>query len=200
MTKLNRWLQNYLIYGLPLVLICVLWSNFQDQKEIFAQGLLSRAAWEILSWNLMLWFVTLIIFLVLMVFNSSTREMVTRRIANIKERDEREVYITGQASKSTFTLTLTILIALLFISVFTFNIRHLEPAERINDQSKSVSIGFNFKLTDKPKIETDQNGNIIFESKDIPLSKSAILLLLIIGQITIFSYSARKLSKDAETA
>jgi hypothetical protein len=197
MNKINRWLQNYLVFSLPFVVVCATWGSIQSDREILVKGsFLTKAAWEVLSWNLMIWFLSLIIFLILMVFVSSTRNMVTRRIANIKERDEREIYITGQASKNAFTTTLSILIFLFFISIFTFNVSKIPPEEIVNNRAKSLSIGFNFKLTDDPRIEKDQAGQVLVESKDIPLSKSAILLLLIVCQISVFGFSARKIAKE----
>ncbi len=192
MNKVNRWLQNYLVFSLPFVLICVTWGTIQSNREILVNGsFFTKATWEILSWNLMIWFLCLIVFLILMVFVSSTRDMVTRRIANIKERDEREIYITGQASKKVFTSTLSILIFLFFISIFTFNVSKIPPEEMVNNRAKSLSIGFNFKLTDDPRVEKDQTGQVLVESKDIPLSKSAILLLLIVCQISMWAITSK---------
>jgi hypothetical protein len=197
MKKVNMWLQNYLVFSLPFVVVCEIWGSIQSDREILVNGsFLEKAAWEVLSWNLMIWFLCLIIFLILMVFVPSTRDIVTRRIANIKERDEREIYITGQASKKAFTSTLSLLVFLFFISIFTFNVSKIPPEEIINNRAKSLSIGFNFKLTDDPKIEKDQAGQVLMESKDIPLSKSAILLLLIVWQISMFGFSARKIAKE----
>ncbi|MBK9322702.1 MAG: hypothetical protein IPM97_07110 [Bdellovibrionaceae bacterium] len=197
MNRVNRWLQNYLVFSLPFVVVCASWGSIQSDREILVSGsFLAKAAWEVLSWNLMIWFLLLIVFLILMVFVPSTREMVTRRIANIKERDEREIYITGQASRVAFTSTLSILIFLFFISIFTFNVSKIPPEEVVNNRAKSLSIGFNFKLTDDPKIEKDQAGQVLLESKNIPLSKSAILLLLIVWQISMFGFSARRIAKE----
>lgn len=185
------------VFSLPFVVICATWSNIQSDREILVDGsFLVKAAWEVLSWNLIIWFLSLITFLILMVFASSTRDMVTRRVANIKERDEREIYITGQASKKAFTTTLSIIIFLFFISIFTFNVSKIPPEEVVSNRGKSLSLGFNFKLTDDPRIEKDQTGRVLVESKDIPLSKSAILLLLIICQISVFGLSARKIAKE----
>ncbi len=197
MNKVNKWLQNYLVFSFPFVLVCMAWGSIQSDREILLSGsFLAKAAWEVLSWNLMIWFLCLVVFLILMVFIPSTREMVTRRIANIKERDEREIYITGQASKKAFTSTLSILIFLFFISIFTFNVSKIPPEEIVNNRKKSLSIGLNFKLTDDPKIEKDPNGQVLVESKDIPISKSAILLLLIVWQISMFGFSARKIANE----
>jgi len=97
--------------------------------------------------------------------------------------------LISQASKKAFTSTLSILI-------FLFNVSKIPPEEIVNNREKSLSIGLNFKLTNDPKIEKDPNGQVLVESKDIPLSKSAILLLLIVWQISMFGFSARKIANE----
>jgi hypothetical protein len=197
MNKVNRWLQNYLVCALPFVLACVAWSATGSEREILnGSSFLLRMTWEILAWNLIFWFFCLVVFLLLMLFVPSTRDMVTRRIANVKERDEREIYITGQASKKTFLSTLSVLIFLLFISIFTFNITKIPPNEVVDGHERRMSITFNFKLMDDPKIERNESGQVLFESKDLPLSKSSILLLLIVWQVAMFALSARKIANE----
>lgn len=174
----------------------MIWGSLKTEKEIVTDPIfLVRALWELLSWSLIIWFVLLIIFLFQMILMPSVREQVTRRIANIKERDERESYLTGKASRSVFISTLSILIVLFFFSIFSFNIRHLAPEEVVNGHNKNLSITMNFKVFDDAKKDTSPEGTIV-ESRDLPLSKSAILLLLIIWQVANFNWSARKFAHE----
>lgn len=198
MKKLNHYIQNYLVFSSPLVFTVMIWAGLvTSEKEILNSGsLLTKIIWELLSWNLILWFVTLIIFLVMIIFLTSTREQVMRRLANIQERDEREIFITGQASRKTFISTLGILIVLLFLSIFNFNIRKLPADEIVDGRAKRLSITLNFKALDESKIERNSNGEILLESKEIPLSKSSILLSLILWQIVSFRMSSRKLQNE----
>lgn len=193
MTKPLRVIQNYLIISSPFVLACMVWGSFSSQKNIFlTNSILLKITWEILSWNLMIWFGALIVFLISLALAPSVREATLKRLANIKDRDEREHYITGEASRSAYIASLSMMILLLFLSIFTLKIYRVPESEAINGKRSNVSIGLQFDLIDKPKTEIGPTGEVIFESKDIPLSKTAIILLLIAWQLIAFNLKARK--------
>jgi MFS family permease len=193
MNKPIRWIQNYLLYALPFVLICMAWGTIHPEKQILTDAtFLTKATWEILSWNLMFWFAVLILFLFLLVVLPEAREKTLKRLANVKERDEREQFITGKASRAAYISTLSLMILLLFFSIFSLNIYRAPEKEAINGKTGTVAIGLGFSLIDKPRIETNSENKVIFESKDIPLSKTAILLALIIWQLASFNFTARR--------
>jgi hypothetical protein len=194
MTKTIRLTQSYLIYALPFVLTCMAWGTISPEREILANAsFLTKAIWEVLSWNLMLWFAILILFLIMLIASSEAREKTLKRLANLKERDEREQYITGKAARTTYISTLSLLVFFLFFSIFSLNINRLPDSEAINGKTGTVAIGLQFTLLDEPRGETNQtNGQVIFESKNIPLSKTAILLILILWQLAAFNITARK--------
>ena len=121
------------------------------------------------------------------------REKTLKRLANLKERDEREQYITGKASRTAYISTLSLLVFFLFFSIFSLNIHRLPESEAINGKTGTVAIGLQFNLLDEPRVETNQaTGQVLFESKDIPLSKTAILLILILWQLAAFNITARR--------
>lgn len=194
MTKTIRLTQTYLIYALPFVLACIAWETISPEKEILANAsFLTRALWEALSWNLMLWFAVLVLFLILLIALPEAREITLKRLANLKERDEREQYITGKASRTAYISTLSVLVFFLFFSIFSLNIYRLPESEAINGKAGTVAIGLQFNLLDKPHVETNQaTGQVIFESKEIPLSKTGILLVLILWQLAAFNFTARR--------
>lgn len=193
MSQAIRWIQNYLLYTLPLVLICMAWGSFKGEKEILQDPtIFTKVAWELLSWNLMLWFAVLIVFLVMLVAIPEAREKTLKRLANLKERDEREQLITGRASRAAYISGLSLMILLLFFSIFSLNIYRAPESEAINGKTGTATIGLNFNLLDKPKVEMNPENKVLFQSSDIPLSKTAIILLLIIWQLTIFNITARR--------
>ncbi len=193
MINKTRIIQNYLLFSLPFVIICMIWNTISPEKEILLNPtIFTKIAWEMLSWNLMVWFAVLILFLFMIVIVPSTRESTLKRLANINERDEREEQITGRASRMTYISTLSIMLLFLFLSMFTINIYRAPEAEAINGKRGNVSIGLSLNLLDEPKVESDTTGEVIFESNDIPLSKSAIILILIAWQLLAFNISARR--------
>lgn len=193
MKKTIRWMQNYLLYALPFVLICMGWQTIQPETTILTNAnLLIKMIWEVLAWNLILWFVTLTLFLIFLVVIPEAREKTLTRLANLKERDEREQLITGRAARSAYISTISVLILLLFMSIFSFNMYRVPQEDAVNGKTGFISIGLSFDLLDEPIGETKSRGNTIIESHSIPLSKTAIILGLIIWQLAVFSFSARR--------
>lgn len=174
------------------------WSSIQTKRVILDHNsLLLRMAWEVLSWNLMMWFLILFFYLILLVVHPSTRETTITRLTRIKERDEREQIITGQAARSSFLVTLSLLILLLFVSVFSVDVSKVPETEIREGRTKTLSIGLNFSLIDRSNTETVSSGNgTIFATSGIPVSKSAIVLLIIVCQVGIFGWSARRQHLD----
>jgi hypothetical protein len=194
MNRTIRAVQTYLVLAFPFVIAVAVWHSLQqnnlgvlDQNSIFA-----TIAWEILSWNLMLWFVGLFAFLVALVFSSEAREATLTRLANIKDRDEREKYITGRAARSAYLSTLSIMILLLVLSVVNLKVTNLPDGAQADGKTKAVSIGINLSLTDDTQLGTDKKEQALVESKGIPLSKTAIIFALLTWQLFMFNRTARK--------
>jgi hypothetical protein len=198
MIKLICGFQNYLLFTLPLVIICMLWGTFSPEQHILQDAnIITKVSWELLSWNLMAWFTVLISFLVILVTVSSAREVTLKRLANVKDRDEREQHITGEASRVAYISSLSLLILFLFLSIFNLNIYRAPQSEAINGKTGTVNIGLHFDLLDRPNVvKTSPVGEILFESKDIPLSKTGIILILLGWQLLAFYLSARKLDHE----
>lgn len=193
MSKVIRFVQNYLVCAFPFVIACAVWSSFRGKGAVQGDAsILVTGLWELLSWNLMLWFATLLLFLVLLVIVPEARDRTLKRLANLKVRDEREEYITGKASRTAYISTLSVMILFLFLSIFSLNITRVSENEAIDGRTKNLSIGLQFDLTDNPKTNANENGQVLFESKDIPLSKTAILLVLLSWQLVAFNITARK--------
>lgn len=193
MNKFVRMIQSYLLFALPFVLICMIWGTFSSEAEILRHStMLTKISWEILSWNLMFWFTALILFLVLLVLVPEARDRTLKRLANLQERDEREQFLTGQASRAAYISTFSLMILLLFISVFSLSVYRAPENEAVEGKRGKVYVGLNFSLLDEPKVHVSSEQQILFETKDIPLSKSAILLLLIVWQLSTFYVTARR--------
>lgn len=194
MVKSVRIVQNYLLYSLPLVLICMAWGSITPEAEI--QQYAPKPIfwlWEILAWNLVLWFIILILFLITLVASAEAREFTLKRLANLQERDEFEQYITGRASRAAYISTLSLMILLLFLSVFTVNVYRLPMEERPVGKRGTVEIGlhFGFWEGDKGSAATPK-GEPIFNTADFPVSKSTILILLLAWQLVVFNLTARR--------
>lgn len=192
MKKTFNIIQNYLLIALPFVLVCMVWSTFLPNPNNTTLNWMLNLLWEVFSWNLILWFATLLLYLVFLLSSSFAREQTLRKIGNLQERDERESLITGKATKAAYLSTLAVLIALLFISIFQVNVTSIAPKE-INGHSKMLNIGLSFDLIDKKNPQSvNNNDGTLFDTKDIPLSKTALLLLIVLWQIGSYNFYLRK--------
>ena len=196
MNKINYCIQKYLIWASPVVALTILWGFFQSDLEIRQEGTFGLTAlWEVMSWSLMIWFLCLLIFMILLVFRKDTQEATIKQLAGIKERDEREQIVMALAARRSFVATTALLIFLFFVSCFTVSVARL-PDNTVDGKKSSLSIGFNFSGTDK-KTTSSSDGKVMFEHHDLPLSKSAILLIVLVWQVSVFRFKARQDLKDA---
>lgn len=196
MNKIIRIMQTYLIVGLPFVILCMVWSTLHPQNEFLAHAtLVPKILWHALAFNLMFWFLVLVLFLILLVAVPSVREKTLLRLANIKERDEREAYITGKAARITYLSTLSLMILLLFFSIFSLTIYVTPQNNNANDHRKhlTVGMGVHFSLLNESQIKKTSNEKILFESKSISLSTPAVILILLCWQLLSFNLTARRM-------
>ena len=195
MNKVICYVQKYLIYGFLPVIAIFIWSIFIEQN-ISDSNLLIRALHEILSINMMIWFVVFMLFMVSMVIIPEIREKTLRRLANLQERDEREEFITGKAARASYIATLSLTLFFLFFTMFNVHLAKLEKT-RPEQPGHSISIGFGYQLfAEKSESKQTVKGvSPIFDSTSYALSGSTLLLILLGWQLLIFNLSARKLSR-----
>jgi len=173
----------------------MIWSNNRSEYDVISHAnFFTKILWDTLSWNLMLWFAVLIVFLITLVVVPSARENTLRHIANLKERDEREEYITGKAARAAYISTLSLTLFLLFFSMFTLSIYRV-PKDELHKRNITVTIhvGANFLETPQPEFKIP--GEVIFATKNIMLSSSSMIIILLAWQLLIFNYTARKEQK-----
>lgn len=199
MNKLIRFIQNYLIVSLPFVIACMVWSTLLPEERFLPEApLILKILWTLLSINLMGWFAVLILFLTLLVVAPNIREKTLWRLANLKERDEREQAITGKASRVTYISTLSLTLFFLFFSICSFKVTSLPKGHEMDaHQSRRVNINFHFSFLNKAKEDIAVHKipieeKVLFDSEKIILSTSAILLILLCWQLSAFNITARK--------
>lgn len=195
MNKIIRFIQNYLIIGLPFVIACVIWETISPGIENGKDySPLAKMIWTGLGLNILLWFSMLILLLIALVIVPSVRDKTIRRLANIKERDEREQYITGKASRTTYIATLSAMIFFLFFSLFSFDITTI-PKDQNDGHRFRASLGLHFSLlnnSDAKQPITKTPEKVVFDTKRYSLSSSTILLILLVWQLFVFNRAAKR--------
>ena len=128
------------------------------------------------------------------------RDLVIARITFMRERDEREVILTGKATRTTFLTTLAILIFLFCLSCFHVSIYKVPQERAVEGKTGMVSLGLGFSLLehpkqDKPKPEDIIKKKDIFTYSGLPVSSTSVILILIVWQIISYNYSIRRLTR-----
>src|SRR3990167_930953 len=190
-------MQNYLLYGFLFVIALFIWSAgiayFSPLSVISNSNFIIRILHELLSYNLMFWFLTLVLYMVFLVVIPSVRDKTLRRLANLKERDEREEYITGKAARASYIATLSLTIFFLFFSLININL-YTFPKTDPQKPGHAVGVGIDYSFFSNPIIEksSDVQANTIFDSREFSLSSSTLLLVFLGWQLFVFNLVARR--------
>lgn len=194
MKTFNSVVIRYVLYAFPAVLAILVWGSFVDPNQIQFSSAFLMWLWDILGINLMFWIVVTLYLMVSLIASQTLRNDVLMKLARIKERDERESYIAGIASKSTFLSTTAVLICFLFLSFFTVIVAKT-PADQVSPGEKRgyVSIGMQLSVIEtETKTEPQVKDDIFFHYHDIPITKTGLILIFLLWQIGSYHYFARK--------
>lgn len=195
MNKLDKCFVKYAIYSLPAVIVLLVWGGTGNPDELSRSSGATRFFWDSLGWIFMLWIVVSFYISIKTVISKNFRNIVLTRLTAVKERDEREVEIAGNAAKFSFFSTLAMLLFFLFLSLFTLNIGRYPEKEIAQDKTGYISLGMKFKpySVDRIKTEsTDTEGKLIVSYTDLPLTNAGLLLILILWQIGSYHIVARR--------
>lgn len=192
------WLKVFL-YGLALVILLAIFSSsygFEAANDTSFLGILYNFAGIIFS----LWMLLSIYLSIRLMLSGPFREQTLTKLTFIRERDEREVMLTGKAAKTTMLTTLAILIFLFCMSCFQVSIYTIPPEMAIDGKTRTLSLDIKFELLEHPQQDTSKEAAAV-QKQDIlaytglPLSGSSVILGLIVWQIIAYNYSMRQLMK-----
>lgn len=198
--KVNMFFSKYLLFALPVVIGTVIWAFSVPGGGNKLTGVKS-VLWEIFSWHFMIWFVLLVYIIISLIFFGDFREKILTLITFSKERDERESFISGRASKATFFSTLAALILLFFIAGLNVHIYKKPKEEAINGKRGAISIGYKFEFINSAKKDSevekeDSKIENIFTMNGIPFTQESILLFLIMYHIAGYHIFSRRRLKE----
>ncbi|HAZ13433.1 MAG: hypothetical protein A2X86_14585 [Bdellovibrionales bacterium GWA2_49_15] len=195
MSKFDRLVTKYLLYAIPCLIILFVWGIVkypEDAGEGLPQTL--RTLWDTLGWIFILWTTGSLYLSIKMLFSKSLRDGLLKKLARIQDRDEREEIISGNAAKFSFLSTLALLCLFLFLSLCTMRLER-RPANDPRPSKNVISLGMQFKLIDTlsyKKESQGREGEVIVDYSEFPLTKAALIILLIAWQVGSYHYRARR--------
>ncbi len=195
MKRYDSVLLRVFLWGIPAIAVLAFSASQGDWTSADPAGwlhLLNRGFGIILA----LWMGLSLFLSLRMILSEPLRDAVLTRLTFIRERDEREALLTGRATKATFLMSLAILILLFGLSAIQVSVYRVPPERAIHGKTGMVTMGVGFCLLDQA--ERKISGTVvprqdIFSYAGLPLSSSAVILILIAVQILFYNISVRRL-------
>ncbi len=187
LSRFDKLAFTYFVGLSPVIIIFMIWAVVTDFMNQTTSGL----GWDIFGWVFIAWVIDLIYIVTKMLVSQTVRNVVMARLAGIKERDERESEVAGNAAKFSFLATLALLIFMLVFSVSTFTItKHSKNADGKN--GKAI-IGFSLNAVDEHAWTHEKKEDVeSFNYKGFPLTKPMMILIMIFWQIGSYHLVARR--------
>jgi len=198
MKKIDLLLLRVFLYGLPIIVLMAIFTHSYDYETAANAGSYVNQLYNFAGFMFGAWMLLAVYLGLRLIFSGTFRKKVLSRITFIKERDEREVMLTGKAAKTTMLTTLAILILLFCLSCLQVSIYSLPPESVADGKNKVISLGLKFDLLrnlPQEASQSDMQKKSILDYVGLPISSSTVILGLIIWQITAYNYSMRRLMK-----
>lgn len=196
MKKSDSVLSKVFLYGLPLVVLLAAFCHFLDTGSASHHGMLGRIN-ALCGLTLSVWMALTVYLGLRLIVSAPFREQVLTRLAFMRERDEREAMITGKAARATFLTSLAVLVFLFCLSCFQVSIYRVPPEKAIDGKTRVLSLGVGLNLVEDPAPgkNGEASGTRLFAYTGLPLSTTAVILILIALQVVCYNCSVRRLAK-----
>ena len=193
MNKLDKISLWYIGLAIPFIICLVIWGGVSDATALSLDQTVYGYIWDFLGWIFMIWIVISFYLLTKMVIRPDFREIILKRISGIKERDEREKIISGEAAKFSFLSTLAILFFTLFLSLIQIQIGKYPSEMKKEGKNGYITIGVNIDPMAIQKTTVKEENQLeIFKYSGFPLSTSLLILIIILWQFGSYKYILRR--------
>ena len=197
MNKIDNILTKYFVYALPLLGLTFGLGLWKDPDLLSRSEGFIRHLWDFLGWIVIFWILISLYIFIKMVISSKFRDLTLKKFIGLKERDERESIITGDAAKLSLISTSALSVLLLFMSIMTVNIgKYPEKELFVNDKKHFITIGLNPLLENNNQKPKTAQGIEIFSYSGLPLPMSIVIFLILGWQLITFRYIVKKGLKE----
>ncbi|MDU0459475.1 MAG: hypothetical protein RW306_12185 [Geobacteraceae bacterium] len=198
MNRADSFLMKVFLYGLPLIAIFGVFSYSYHTEIIDHSTGIAQFLNKIAGLLYAIWMTLSIVLSIRLMASGSFRDQVLSRLTFIRERDEREVMLTGKATKTTFLTTLAILMFLFCLSCFQVSIYRVPPEKAVDGKTGFVTLGLTCNLLENSRQAGAHKEEFlkqdIFTYSGLPISSTAIILGLFIWQICSYNITMRRLT------
>ena len=197
MKRYDSSLLKVFLYGLPAIVAFAAFSYFYSSGVVNHTNVYLRLLNSLAGLVIAMWMTLSLYLSVRLMVSGPFRDHVIAKLTFIRERDEREVILTGKATRTTFMTTLAILIFLFCLSCFHVSIYKVPPERAVDGKTGMISLGLGFNLLAHSKQDEPEDTikkKDIFSYRGLPVSSTTVILMLIAWQIISYNYSIRRLT------
>lgn len=198
MKRFDSVLLRIFLYGIPLLVVYGAYAYIYCSSPGGRPDDIRRFFYNLGGLVLAVWMILSIYLSIRLMVSESFRDKVLSKVTLIKERDEREIMLTGKAVKTTFLTSIAILIFLFFLSCFQVSLYKVPPEAAIDGKTGVLTLDVNVQLLQDSRAENPADPMHvadIISYRGLPISSTAVILLLILWQIASYNYSMRRLIK-----
>lgn len=198
MKKFDRIILLVFLYGLPIVIVDAIAMSFYNERQIDEQAIFLKTLYSLSGLVFGIWMSLALYICIRLLTSLDFREIALTKLSLFKERDEREVLLSGRATKTSFLTTMAILIFLLCLSVFTVSVYHVTPEYAVDGKTGKIALGLKLDLTEDKSAKQSDDTKIakdLFTYSGLPISKQAVILFLILWQILSYNYSVHRFQR-----
>jgi hypothetical protein len=182
---LHRVLVAFVVVAAPLSIGYWLWLGDPEPGQL-SPRFGGSAVMDLVS---VLWVVALLYTGVAFAVARRFRAGVVVRLSGLRERDEREIVVTGQAARSAFLVSSALLLGALLLSVFSVSFK----TGGTELGSLQISLGARFELADYVEIADTPDGGTKVNVDFLPQSMAPLVLAFLAVNLITFRYQTRAL-------
>jgi hypothetical protein len=193
MKNADKWILKIFVYALPVIIALAIFDHFYKYPPTpdgssFLMTIHDFSGLAFSAWILLTLFLSLRLLL-----SQEFRDEVLGRLTFFKDRDEREVFLSGQATRYAFMSSLAILGLLLCLSVFQVSVYRVPPERAVNGKTGTLSLDADVRLLKASDSNVASEASVMyFAHSGLPLTNTAVILLLIIWQIGSYNLFMKK--------
>lgn len=190
-SKIDSLVLKIFLYGLPLaILLAIYCAGLDPQFKVSGPSWMAQL-YDFGGLVFGLWMIFSLYICLRLIFSATFRETVLGKITFFQDKDEREVQLSGKATKGVFLSTLAILIGLLCLSVFRVSVVKFPAEQAVQGKHGTLTLGLEFSPL-SPHVPEESKGLSNLQYSGLPFSNAGLILFLIVWQIAGYNWLMRR--------
>lgn len=193
MNKFDRILMKYFIVYIPALVLLIMLSLFIARDQSTNALILPDPINTLFGVTLIIWILTSLYLFIKMIISQTFRDQTLKKVLKVKETDEREALISGEAAKISMLSTMAFLLFILFLSTLNIQI-HKKPGAQLWEMKKEHSLTIGFDPFMQPPQASPLDVEVITYT-GLPLPTPILLIIVFFWQLGAFHLVSNRMMK-----